>query len=86
MSVPPLLDDLDRALLARLGSDARTPVSALATTLGVARGTVQTRITRLLDGGVIRRFTVELDPTVGVIADAQAIVAAALLDAHADRG
>ena len=64
MSVPPLLDDLDRALLARLGSDARTPVSALATTLGVARGTVQTRITRLLDGGVIRRFTVELDPTV----------------------
>ena len=64
MSVSPVLDDLDRALLARLGSDARTPVSALATTLGVARGTVQTRITRLLDGGVIRRFTVELDPTV----------------------
>ena len=53
MSVPPLLDDLDRALLARLGSDARTPVSALATTLGVARGTVQTRIARLLGGGVV---------------------------------
>ena len=75
MSVPPLLDDLDRALLARLGSDARTPVSALATTLGVARGTVQTRITRLLDGGVIRRFTVELDPTV----DEQAVRAITLV-------
>ncbi|CCH68878.1 Lrp/AsnC family transcriptional regulator [Phycicoccus elongatus] len=75
MSVPPLLDDLDRALLARLGSDARTPVSALATTLGVARGTVQTRIARLLDGGVIRRFTVELDPTV----DEQAVRAITLV-------
>ena len=40
MSVSPVLDDLDRALLARLGSDARTPVSALATTLGVASGAV----------------------------------------------
>ena len=75
MSVSPVLDDLDRALLARLGSDARTPVSALATTLGVARGTVQTRITRLLDGGVIRRFTVELDPTV----DEQAVRAITLV-------
>lgn len=75
MSVSPVLDDLDRALLARLGSDARTPVSALATTLGVARGTVQTRIARLLDGGVIRRFTVELDPTV----DEQAVRAITLV-------
>ena len=62
MSVSPVLDDLDRALLARLGSDARTPVSALATTLGVARGTV-------------RRFTVELDPTV----DEQAVRAITLV-------
>ena len=49
------LDDLDRALVARLADDARTPVSALAAALHVARGTVQARIARLLDDGVIRR-------------------------------
>lgn len=58
------LDDLDRSLLARLGADARTSVSTLASALGVARGTVQARVARLVDDGVIRRFTVELDPAV----------------------
>jgi DNA-binding Lrp family transcriptional regulator len=47
-----------------LGSDARTSVSTLASALGVARGTVQARVARLVDDGVIRRFTVELDPAV----------------------
>ena len=56
------LDDLDRALLARLADDGRASVSALAAALHVARGTVQARIGRLLDDGVIRRFTVELSP------------------------
>ena len=60
MAIP--LDDLDRALLARLGDDGRASVSALASDLGVARGTVQGRLTRLVDSGVIRRFTVDLDP------------------------
>ena len=73
--MPAPLDDLDRALVAQLGDDARATVSALATSLGVARGTVQARITRLLDQGVIRRFTVDLDPEV----DAQSVRAMTLV-------
>lgn len=56
------LDDIDRALLTRLRDDGRASVSALAQELHVARGTVQTRLGRLLAEGVIRRFTIELDP------------------------
>lgn len=60
------LDDLDRALIAQLSADGRASVSALATTLHVARGTVQSRLARLVDTGVIRRFTIELDPGIEV--------------------
>lgn len=56
------LDDIDRALLARLRDDGRASVSSLATDLHVARGTAQTRLNRLVADGVIRRFTIELDP------------------------
>ncbi len=56
------LDSLDRALIARLRADGREPVATLAKELHAARGTIQSRITRLLSEGVIRRFTVELDP------------------------
>lgn len=56
------LDDIDRALLARLRDDGRASVSSLAADLHVARGTAQTRLNRLVTDGVIRRFTIELDP------------------------
>ncbi len=70
-----VLDDLDRALIARLLDDGRASVSALADALHVARGTVQGRVSRLVDGGVIRRFTIDLDPDV----DAQAVRAMTLV-------
>ena len=54
------LDDLDRRILSLLTSDGRAPVSGLAERLGVARGTVQARIDRLVSQGVIRRFTIDL--------------------------
>ena len=56
------LDALDREILAVLRADSRTSVSAMAERLGVVRGTVQTRINRLLSTRVIERFTVELGP------------------------
>lgn len=56
------LDDLDQALIAQLRADGRAPVATLAKALHVARGTVQTRLSRLVSQGTIRRFTVELDP------------------------
>lgn len=55
------LDALDRRLIAHLRQDGRASVTTLAGALGVARGTVQTRLSRLIEEGVIRRFTIELD-------------------------
>ena len=58
------LDDIDRALVARLRDDGREPVSTLAAELHLARGTVQARLARLVEEGVIRRFTVEVSPEI----------------------
>lgn len=54
------LDETDRRLIAALRDDGRASISTLAATLGLARGTVRIRIERLLETGVIRRFTVDL--------------------------
>lgn len=54
------IDETDRRLIARLGRNARASVTELAGDLGLSRVTVQNRIARLREDGVIRRFTVEL--------------------------
>lgn len=54
------LDDLDRRMLALLRADGRMPVAAMAQTLHVSRATAQTRLTRLVNDRVIRRFTIEV--------------------------
>ncbi len=54
------LDALDRTLIGLLRADGRAPVSRLAEALGVSRGTVQNRLDRLVDDGVIVGFTVRL--------------------------
>lgn len=54
------LDDLDHQLIEVLRSDGRAPVSKLATILGVSRGTVQARLDRLVDSGVILGFTIRV--------------------------
>lgn len=56
------LDDIDRALIARLREDGRASISALAQEIHVARGTAQSRLDRLLAAGIIRRFTIDIDP------------------------
>lgn len=53
-------DDLDRRMLAVLRHDGRAPLSKLATILGVARGTVQMRLERLLASGAVLGFTVRV--------------------------
>lgn len=54
------LDAVDRQLIGLLRGDGRAPVSRLADALGVSRGTVQNRLDRLVDQGVIVGFTVRL--------------------------
>ena len=58
------LDETDRKLVSLLRTNARLPVSSLAATLGVSRGTVQNRIDRLMQEGVILGFTVRVKPDV----------------------
>ncbi|MCQ2006455.1 Lrp/AsnC family transcriptional regulator [Rhizobium sp. NRK18] len=53
-------DDLDRRLIAHLRIDGRASLSKLADILGVARGTVQNRLDRLLETGTLMGFTVRM--------------------------
>lgn len=59
------LDTTDRALLSALRADGRASTTALAAGLGVSRATVQARLQRLRDSGVIKRFTVEIALSAG---------------------
>ena len=56
------MDDTDRQLISMLRKDARTNVAALATKLGVSRGTVSNRLRKLEDEQVIVGYTVRLRP------------------------
>jgi DNA-binding Lrp family transcriptional regulator len=56
------MDSLDQQLMALLRADARATVATLAHKLGVSRGTVTNRITKLEDEGVIVGYTVRLRP------------------------
>jgi Lrp/AsnC family leucine-responsive transcriptional regulator len=58
----PLLDDLNRRLLAELTADPRLRTTELARRLGVSAPTVRERVTRLEESGVIRGYRLEVDP------------------------
>ncbi|MDT8760926.1 Lrp/AsnC family transcriptional regulator [Sphingomonas psychrotolerans] len=53
-------DDLDRRIIAHLRTDGRASLAKLADALGVARGTVQNRLDRLLETGALLGFTVRV--------------------------
>jgi len=56
------MDSLDQQLIGLLRTNARSTVATLAHKLGVSRGTVKNRITKLEDEGVITGYTVRLRP------------------------
>ncbi len=56
------LDSTDQRLIALLRANARLPVAALATKLGVSRGTVTNRIAKLEGARVIVGYAVQLRP------------------------
>ncbi len=55
------IDELDASLLLELQKDARVGVLELSRRLDVARGTVQSRLDRMIDAGVIRSFSANLN-------------------------
>ncbi|OZB42787.1 MAG: AsnC family transcriptional regulator [Alishewanella sp. 34-51-39] len=58
-----MLNKEDEKLLALLQRDARASISDLARALDLSRTTVQNRLQRLTESGVIKGFTVELGET-----------------------
>jgi len=52
------MDDLDREIMGILRRDSRTPYTEIADQVGTSEGTVRNRVERLIDEGVIERFTI----------------------------
>jgi len=55
------LDEIDRRILQTLRNDARTPFTDIGKGLGMSDATVHIRVRKMLDEGVIKKFTVDLD-------------------------
>ncbi|MEW5840200.1 MAG: Lrp/AsnC family transcriptional regulator [Thermoproteota archaeon] len=75
------LDELDYKLIEILQKDSSLPSIKVAGELGVTEGTVRNRVTKMRRLGVLRRFTVSVDPS----ALGQASVAFVLLNASQGR-
>ena len=56
------VDDIDRRILDLLRKNARTPFTEMAKIIGVSEGTIRKRVENLERTGVIKRYTVEVDP------------------------
>jgi DNA-binding Lrp family transcriptional regulator len=61
-NVRPVLDEVDRRILAHLVSDARIPNNALADLVGIAPSTCLARMRALRKSGVIRGYHADIDP------------------------
>jgi DNA-binding Lrp family transcriptional regulator len=57
-----LVDELDARIIGLLADEPRIGLMEVARRLEVARGTVQARLAKLIERGVIRGFGPELDP------------------------
>ncbi len=60
--LPTELDDIDKRILKLLQTDARLSFAELSRDLSVAEATVRFRVNRLVNSGVITRFTALVDP------------------------
>jgi Lrp/AsnC family transcriptional regulator for asnA, asnC and gidA len=56
------LDNIDRAILETLQDDARTALRKIAEKTGVSEATIFARVKKLLEKGVIKRFTALVSP------------------------
>lgn len=56
------MDKLDERIVAALAADARTSFAVIGTDIGLSATAVKRRVDRLRADGVIRKFTVQLDP------------------------
>lgn len=52
------MDDVDRKIMALLRENARESFTNMADAVGTSEGTIRARVKRLMDDGVIRKFTI----------------------------
>lgn len=55
------MDDVDRKIVGLLADDSRRSLADIGATVALSPSAVNERIRRLVNGGVIKRFTVEAD-------------------------
>ena len=58
------LDELDHKILEILREDARTPFTEIGRNLGVSDATVHVRVNKMIDEGVIKRYTIQVSEAV----------------------
>ncbi|WP_254591418.1 Lrp/AsnC family transcriptional regulator [Methanocella conradii] len=58
------LDETDIYIIRKLCENSNTPLACIGEELNVSPSTVHKRINRLVDGGVIERFTILFDPVI----------------------
>ena len=55
------LDEIDYKILETLRRDARTPFTEVGRDLGISDATVHFRVNKMIDGGIIKRYTTVVD-------------------------
>jgi len=55
------LDEIDYKILEILRKDARTPFTEVGRNLGISDATVHVRVKRMMDEGIIKRYTIAVD-------------------------
>ena len=58
-----MLDERDRVIIEMLTKDARTPFTEIAKVLGISETAVRKRVKALEEAGVIKQYTVVIDPS-----------------------
>ncbi|WP_461863287.1 HTH-type transcriptional regulator LrpA [Thermococcus sp.] len=58
-----MLDERDKIIIEMLTKDARTPFTEIAKVLGISETAVRKRVKSLEEAGVIKQYTVKVDPT-----------------------
>lgn len=58
------LDEIDRKIIEILKKDARKPFTNIGKDLGISDATVHVRIKKLIDEGVIKGYTVDVDRSI----------------------
>ncbi len=58
------LDETDLFIIKKLCEDSNTPLACIGEELNVSPSTIHKRINRLVEGGVIERFTILFDPCI----------------------